>query len=183
MPGTTTISPTKTTNQLHATEARWFAVYTEYKREKLVAKMLRAKGMEVYLPLQRKTRRYPNARKVREVELPLIPCYVFVRIVRDQYVPVLETQHVLKFLKQRRDLLMVREEEIELLQMVIGEREVELEPGKLTAGTEVEIIGGELTGVRGVYLEHRSKNELTIELSGIGYLMHFQVDPKLVRAV
>lgn len=145
--------------------------------------MLRAKGVDVYLPLQRKTRRYPKARKVRRVELPLIPCYVFVRITRSAYVSVLETEYVLKFLKQRRDLLMVREEEIELLQMVIGEREVELEPGTLTEGTEVEIVGGELTGLRGVYLEHRSKNELTIELSGIGYLMHFQVDPKLVQAV
>lgn len=177
------VSSSRAVNQLHASEARWFAVYTEYKREKLVAKMLRAKGVDVYLPLQRKTRRYPKARKVRRVELPLIPCYVFVRITRSAYVSVLETEYVLKFLKQRRDLLMVREEEIELLQMVIGEREVELEPGTLTEGTEVEIVGGELTGLRGVYLEHRSKNELTIELSGIGYLMHFQVDPKLVQAV
>ena len=167
--------------QLHPTEARWFAVYTEYKREKLVAKHLRAKGIEVYLPLQKKTRRY--TRKVRQVELPLINCYIFAKIITAQYIPVLETEHVLWFLKQRRDLLMVREEEIELMKMVIGERDVLLEPGKFSEGQLVEIIGGELTGLRGYYVSTQSKKEIVIELTDIGYLLRMTVDPKNIRRV
>ena len=174
-------SESRSINQLHPTEARWFAVYTEYKREKLVAKRLQAKGIEVYLPLQKLTRRYE--RKVRRVELPLINCYVFVKITTPEYVPVLETENVLKFLKQRRDLLMVREEEIEILQRVVGEREVVLEAGTLEPGQEVEVIHGELTGLRGFYLNHKSKKQLVIELKDIGYLLRMEMDPKYVRPI
>ena len=84
-------------NHLHETEPRWFAVYTRYKREKLVAQQLRDKGIEVYLPLQHFTRRY--TRKIKKVEMPLISCYVFARITKKEYVPVLETPDVVQFVR------------------------------------------------------------------------------------
>ena len=61
-------------NHLDTSEARWFAVYARYKREKVVAQRLQEKGIECYLPLQRLTRYY--TRKVKQVELPLISGYL-----------------------------------------------------------------------------------------------------------
>ena len=66
----------ETINQLCDTEPRWFAVYTRYKREKLVLKELQRRGINAYLPLQTVTRYY--TRKVKTVHLPLISCYIFV---------------------------------------------------------------------------------------------------------
>ncbi|MGB0861772.1 MAG: transcription termination/antitermination NusG family protein, partial [Saprospiraceae bacterium] len=40
-------------NQIDKKEERWFAVYTQYKREKLVKKMLDQKGIECYLPIKK----------------------------------------------------------------------------------------------------------------------------------
>ena len=82
----------KPINQLHDTEARWFAVYTRYKREKIVRKQLSDKGIECYLPLQQFTRHY--TRKVKQVQLPLISCYIFVKICKPEYIKVLETPEV-----------------------------------------------------------------------------------------
>ncbi|MEK7255619.1 MAG: transcription termination/antitermination NusG family protein, partial [Bacteroidota bacterium] len=76
-------------SHLDGVEPKWFAVYTRYKSEKVVQRLLQNKKIESYLPLQRVTRRY--TRKIKHHDIPLISCYIFVKIVRAEYVPVLET--------------------------------------------------------------------------------------------
>ena len=86
---------------LDTEEKRWFAVYTRYKREKIVVQRLREKRIEAYVPLQELTRYY--TRKIKKVQLPLISCYVFVKITKEQYVPVLETQDIVSFIKFNKE--------------------------------------------------------------------------------
>ena len=169
-------------NHLHATEARWFAVYARYKREKLVAQRLQEKGIECYLPLQRLTRYY--TRKVKQVELPLISGYLFTRITRPEYVPVLETQDVVQFVRFSRNLISIPEQEINIIRRVVGEDiDVEVEQGTFVPGDAVEIIGGQLTGLKGTLLERRSDKNFVIELESLGYNLLMQVDPVLLRRV
>ena len=84
-------------NHLDNHEARWFAVYTRFKREKVVKRALQEKGITSYLPIQKLTRHY--TRKVKHVEMPLISCYIFTKITKKEYVRVLETQDVVNFVK------------------------------------------------------------------------------------
>ena len=63
-------------NHLNVNEAKWFAIYTNYKREKTVKKDLDAKGITAFLPIQKVIRNYASKRKT--VELPLISCYLLV---------------------------------------------------------------------------------------------------------
>ena len=161
-------------NHLHESEARWFAVYTRYKREKQVAKHLQQKGIEHYLPLQRLTRRYD--RKVKQVELPLINCYIFVRIVKSEYVPVLETQDVLQFVKFSRNLISIPPAEIDLLRRVVGElEEFEVNPAAYHPGDQVEVIGGQLTGLKGTLIEKRGQHRLIVALETLGYELNMEV--------
>ncbi len=170
------------TNQLSLDEPRWFAIYTNFKREKLVQKMLVQKGIENYLPLQKATRRY--ARKVRTVELPLISGYVFVKIVKSQYIPVLETEHVLRFIRFSKNLLAIPESEIELIKRVVGEGlEIEMEPAGYQEGDEVEIVGGNLTGLRGKLVSRDGKKKFTIELENLGYTLRLSVDAGLLHKI
>ena len=167
-------------NHLHATEARWFAVYVNYKREKQTARDLAARGIEVYVPLKSYTRVY--ASRKRTVELPLLSRYVFVRITRAQYVAVLENPHVLGFVKEQRNLRAIREEEIELLRRVAGDtRVVEVRRGQLTAGEEVELITGHLAGLRGQFVRERGKHHFIIRLESLGVHLEIGVDPADIR--
>lgn len=181
----TTAPQVQTENHLSNYEARWFAVYTNYKREKMVAKRLKSKGIEHFLPLQKFTRRY--VRKIKHVELPLINCYIFVKITKPEYISVLETENVLKFVRFRNNLISIPEREIDILRLVVGEDiEVELEQkGKdyLSIGDEVEIIGGQLTGLQGVLLEQRSGKNFVVMLDKLGYNMRMQLDPQLLRRI
>ena len=170
-------------NHLDEQEARWFAVYTRYKREKQVLKRLQEKGIETYLPLQRLKRYY--TRKVKQVELPLISCYIFTKITKSEYIPVLDTPDVVKFVRFSKNLISIPEREIRLIQRVIGEEvEIEVEPTRqMRKGDEVEIIGGRLTGLKGTLVNMDGKKHFVIELENLGYAMRMEVDPQYLQKI
>lgn len=161
---------------------RWFAVYTLHKREKLVLKRLQDKNITGYVPLLKYTRRY--TRKVKHVELPLINGYVFVKITKKDYVHVLETPDVLHYVRFNRQLVAIPDAEIHILQRVTGEGiEVDTQPlDHFQPGDEVEIIAGNLTGLRGKLLEQQHKNFL-IELTQLGLSLRIQVNARMLLKV
>lgn len=165
---------------LSSEEKRWFAVYTKFKREKLVVKQLQSKQIIAYVPLQQLTRYY--TRKIKKVELPLISCYVFVQIDQSEYVPVLETPDVVNFVKVQKDLVAIPEREINILRQIVGEGiELEVSESKVRVGQKAEIIGGRLTGLKGkVVSEHGDKN-FVIELDTLNYSLHMQVPKKYLQ--
>ncbi|RMG76207.1 MAG: UpxY family transcription antiterminator [Bacteroidetes bacterium] len=170
-------------NQLDVEEPRWFAVYTNYKREKLVHKLLDQKGIQNYLPLQKVTRRY--ARKIKTLELPLISCYIFVKIRKEEYVPVLETEHVLKFIRFSKNLIAIPESEIDIIRKVVGEGiEVEVEQtNRFEKGDEVEVVGGSLTGLRGKLIAAHGRKQFLVELDSMGYTLRMSIDGQLLQHV
>lgn len=170
------------TNQLDSCEARWFALYTPHRREKLVDKRLKEQGIISYVPLLRYTRRY--SRKVRQVELPLINGYVFAKITRNHYVPVLETPDVINFVKFNKNLIAIPDAEIKLLQRIVGEG-IDIETSPITSflpGDQVEIIAGNLTGIKGKFLKKQGKNFI-VELVNMGFALLMEVDPSLLEKV
>lgn len=170
-------------NQLHESEARWFAIYTGFRREKKVVERLEKKGIQTYLPLKHVTRRY--TRKVKHLSIPLINCYVFVHITKDQYVPILQDPDVNRFVKIAKRLIAIPEHEIQLMQRVVGEKEgVEaIDMDSWRQGDTVEVIGGELTGLKGKLVNTAGKDHLLIELQHIGVGLQMEVDRKLLRRV
>jgi len=176
-----TIANKQNINQLHATEERWFAVYTGFKREKLACKLLEKKGITSYTPLQSFTRTY--SKKTKQVTIPLISCYIFVCIPAEQYVSVLETEYILRFLKLRGDLISIPENEINILRQVVGELEVEIDTKVLHKGDQVEVIGGQLTGLKGILEEIRGEHKLIITLDTLGYDLRMEVNPLHIRKI
>ncbi len=167
-------------NHLHESDPRWFAVYTKYKREKLVQKRLEEQGITAYLPVQRLVRRYE--RKTKTVELPLISCYVFAHIIKKQYAWVLNTADVLHFVKFSQNLIAIPDREIQLLQRIaLDGVEMEVEATSFRAGEEVEIVSGNLAGVKGIFLHKERKKNFVIELGNIGYSLRMWVEPTLIK--
>ena len=56
----------------------WYALYTFPRFEKKVYKRLVERGIEAYLPLQKKLRKWKDRKKW--IEEPLIRSYIFVKI-------------------------------------------------------------------------------------------------------
>lgn len=170
-------------NHLHATEKKWFAIYTKYKCEKYVVDQLSKKQIEAYIPLLKTTKKY--TRKIKTYELPLINCYAFVNITKDQYVKVLETEYVMKFIKQRKHLISIPEDEILLLKKIVGEFQEDLSicPSDYNIGQPVEVIGGSLTGLKGHLIEIRNKKEFVVHLDHIGIQLRININPSQLRSI
>ncbi len=163
-------------NDLHATQPRWFAVHTRSKSEKFVQRMLEKKGIHAYLPLQKFMRKYVRTKRL--VEKPLITCYVFVQIIKGQYLPVLETENVSGFVKFSKNLISIPEAEIDIIRRVTMEDglDVAAVAGDFEAGDLVEIAGGTLIGLKGRVIKKEGRRQFQIELASLGLNLLISVD-------
>jgi transcription antitermination factor NusG len=169
-------------SHLDINKSKWFAVYTKYKSEKFVQQRLDNKGIEAYVPLLHYTRRY--SKKVKQVQIPLISCYVFVKIKQPDYVRVLETEHVVFFLKMNGELISIPEKEMELMKWVVGEKAVvEVVEGGFVKGVEVEVVSGNLTGLKGKILQQKNKKFFSVELKSMGYNLVVDVAQELLQRI
>ena len=157
----------QTINHLNDHEKKWFAIYTKFRAEKFVAQVLNSKNIDCYLPLKPITKKY--ARKIVHREIPLINCYLFVQIYKNQYTQTLDTPHVIKFIKQGKDLISIPQEEINIIKRICGEFiDIELAEKPIVVGQKVEIASGPLAGIKGYVLEKLGKRNFYVELETIG---------------
>lgn len=158
----------------------WYAIHTKFKCEKYVARQLRAKGLDAYVPLLKRTKQY--VRKVKTYEIPLITCYVFVRMDYDDRVSVLETPYVHGFLSIGGHVTAIPDQEIELMKRVVGEiGEVSATPIAWEDGDPVEVISGNLTGLTGKIVSRKGKRDFLVELETLGYQLNVRIDESLLR--
>jgi len=167
-------------NHLSSDESKWFAVYTKYKCEKYVVEHLTQKGIGAYVPLISCSKQYASRKKTYEV--PLINSHIFVKIRKEDYIRVLQTEYVITFIKQRKNLISIPEREMDLLKMVVGEMQ-NVVAGELnySIGDEVEVIGGNLTGIRGRLIEENGKNKFVVELITLGMQLSMIIDKSNLR--
>src|SRR6185369_14563329 len=96
----------------------WYALHVRSQHEKIVASTLRGKGYEQFLPLYRTKHRWSDRMKV--IERPLFPGYVFCRFDLQKRLPILVTPGVLLIVGVRKTPLPVVESEISALQSIVN---------------------------------------------------------------
>lgn len=177
------VKPFDHESHLDDIEPRWFAIRTRFKSEKLAHKQLVSRQIEAYLPIRHLLRRY--GRKKREIDLPLINNFVFVKIVKKDYLTVLQTEYVNGFLKLGHNLLSIPEEQIELIRRLLGENmDVEVvESQGLEKGDWVEVTMGPLLGMQGKLVQIKGKEKVLVELINSGYSLEISIDNQLLRRV
>lgn len=169
-------------DHISPTEKKWFAVYTRYRAEKFVCERLTKKGIENYVPLLKYTRVY--TRKKKQVELPLISCYIFVHITKDEYLKVLQTENVISFLKIRGAMISIPQNEIDIMRWVVGEELVEkVHNGPLEKGMKVEVVSGNLTGIKGTVIKRKSKKYVQVALNSLGYTLDLNISEDMLQKV
>lgn len=152
----------------------WYAVYTRSRHEKKVAGGLKDKDIEVFLPLRSVINRWKDRRK--EVQLPLFSGYVFVRIVPEQKIPVLQTAGVVTLVGNGSDPMPIPEEQIESIQKLVNSG-IRYDPYPyLKEGMRVFIKRGPLKGMEGVLIEKRKKHLLVLSVDLIQQSAVLQVD-------
>lgn len=169
-------------NHLNETEARWFAVRTKYKHEKKAFELLQRNHIEVYLPLKKLTKRYE--RKIRYVQIPLIHSFVFIKIVKKQYLKVLQNEYIIDFVKFGKNLIAIPDSHIQLLNHLTSEGiSLEVEPCEFREGVKVQVIKGILLGTEGRLVNFKGKKRLEIELSNFEYSLLVEIDDSILKII
>lgn len=154
--------------------ANWFAAYTNSHHEKRVASHFAERQIESFLPLYATRHRWKN-RCEMNLELPLFPNYVFVRIDPRERVRVLEVPGVLSLVGFGRTLAPLPDFEIEALRSGLGQRNIEPHP-YLVIGERVRIKRGPMTGMEGVLVRKKSNFRVVLALDVIMRCVAVEVD-------
>ncbi|MCK9559053.1 MAG: UpxY family transcription antiterminator [Candidatus Marinimicrobia bacterium] len=156
----------------------WYAVYTKPRHEKKVDELLREQKIECYLPLVSQEHHWTQRKK--EVEVPLIRGYVFVRIQLEQMLYVLQTYGVVRFVMFSKELAVVPDFQIEALKRFL-EGGFTLAPiNYMQIGQLVEVIDGPLKGVIGKIQNINNQDKFVLALDAVQAAYTIQVDPLIL---
>jgi transcription antitermination factor NusG len=156
-------------------EANWYVAYVVARHEKAVAGQLVRRSVESFLPLYH-TVHYWKKRRA-EVELPVFPSYLFVRIPAAERLRVLEVPGVVHIVTCHGAPVALPEEEIENLRTALQLRRSEPCP-YLAAGRRVRIHAGPLQGLEGVVLRQNSKTRIIVSVDLIQRSLSIEVRPE-----
>ena len=158
----------------------WYAVRTRSRSEKWVVRQLEEKNIESWIPLKWSVRKYPG--RVRKTQIPLINGYVFVHITPDKFARILETEGVFGFVQFASEIPTVPTGQIELLKYITGENmEITMTDQVMERGDQVEIIGGELTGLSGELVEFKGKHRVLMRMENVGLSFFIEVPRARLR--
>jgi transcription antitermination factor NusG len=141
-------------------EARWYAASTAPCREKRVLDHLAVRQIESFLPLYLSSRQWKNGCRV-ELERPLFPGYVFVRMPATQRIRVLEVPSVLSIVSRGREPEPLDDDAIAALRTALSHRNVEPHP-YLVTGERVFISAGPFVGMSGVVVRRKGSVRVVI---------------------
>lgn len=159
----------------------WYAVHTRHQHEKMVARMLTNKGFEVFLPLYTETRQWRD--RVKNVELPLFSCYVFLRGDLDRRLPIVTTPGVHGLVSSAGKLAGIPEEEIQAVRSVI-ENHINVEPHPfLRCGDVVRVKSGALAGLEGLLVRKKGQTRLIISVTLLERSVAAEVDACTVERI
>jgi len=155
-------------------ELHWYAAYTCANHEKRVAEQLVGRSVECFLPLYQSVRRWKDRRV--QLQLPLFPGYVFVRLaLRDRF-QVLQAPGIVKLVGFGGTPAPLREEEINTLRTSLGSG-VRAEPHPyLMVGHRVLVNSGPFQGMHGILVRKKNRVRVVISLDLIMRSVAFETD-------
>lgn len=163
-------------------EKQWYAVYTTYRHEKRVADHFANRGIEHYLPLYCAHSRWKDG-SGSALDLPLFPCYVFVRIAREERIPVLQVPGALWMVGNAgSEPTPLPELEIETLRTALDSKRAEPHP-YLSAGQRVRIRGGMFAGLEGILARRKNSLHVIITLELIMQSIAIEVSPDDLESI
>src|SRR5215468_11632538 len=95
----------------------WYALHVKSRFEKVVARNLRGKGYQEFLPAYKRANRWSD--RIKEIELPLFPGYVFCRFNAFDRLPILTIPGVNSVVSIGKKLIPIDEPELDAVRSVL----------------------------------------------------------------
>jgi transcription antitermination factor NusG len=146
----------------HAAE-KWFAIRVKSRCEKIAASMAQNRGFEEFLPLYQSRHRWSD--RVKSVELPLFPGYIFCRLNPDHRLPLLTIPGVLHLVGIGKTPAPIEDAEIAAIQSAVRSG-LSAEPWSfLEVGQRVRLEDGPLVGLEGILIEANEEQRIVVSVT------------------
>jgi transcription antitermination factor NusG len=160
-------------------ELPWFAVHVRTRHETAIASFLDAKGYEQFVPLYKFKKRWSD--RVKVLEAPLFPGYLFCRFDPQFRLPILKTPGVIQIIGYNRIPTPIDETEISAIQTVI-ESGLQTQPWPfLEVGERVRIGSGSLRGLDGIVVKMKENHRLVVSVTLLRRSVAVEIDSSLVE--
>ena len=159
----------------------WYAVRVRSNFERNVSTVLDHKGVEQFLPTYRSRRVWTD--RVKTVDVPLFPGYVFCRIPLDERNRVVTTDGVVGFVGAGRLPIPVSNMEIEAIRTLV-QAQAPAQPWPfLKIGQTVRIGHGSLAGIEGILVRVKNSWRLVVSVTLLERSVAVEIDAAYVSPV
>lgn len=165
----------------HNNSYHWYAVRVRSQHEDVVARHLRVRGLESFLPLYKQLHRWSD--RFKEVELPLFPGYVFCQFDAANRLPVLTIPGVVHIVGAGKNPLPIDEDEIAAIQAAVKSGFPTHPCTFLQLGEKVRIEYGPLCGIEGILSGFRGHQRLVLSITLLQRSVAVEIDGEWVRPV
>jgi transcription antitermination factor NusG len=159
----------------------WYAVYTRHQHEKTVAGALARRGVDVFLPLYTERSRWAD--RIKILQKPLFPCYVFVHADSNNRLDIQQTPGVYYLVGGSTGPAPILADEIAAIRSALaGPLLVEPYPF-LSVGDWVRVKAGPLAGVEGILVRKKNTERLILSVEILQKSVAVDLDGSLVERV
>ncbi len=163
-------------------EKRWYALYTKSRSEKKAYKELVEKGIETYLPLEKKLKIWSDRKKW--IDEPFIKSYIFVKTTEIELQRALNTPGVVTVIRFSGKPAPVQEKEIQIIQSVLSSDEsYEITADTFDIGEKVKVEHGSLKNLEGELVHHLNKYKVLVRIASINQNILIRINPSYLKKV
>jgi transcription antitermination factor NusG len=141
----------------------WYALQVRTRKEAYVASQIQGQGFECLLPTYKSIRKWSD--RVKELEQPLFPGYLFCRFDFQNRRSVITTPGVLQIVGFGRTATPVSDEEIRGLQLAASSDMPKQPWPYLEIGQRVQVIYGTLTGLEGILVNVKGNHRVVLSVT------------------
>lgn len=152
----------------------WYALHVRTRFEKVVARNLRGKGYEEFLPLYSRTNQWSD--RVKQIELPLFPGYVFCRFNANDRLPILTVPGVNAIVGIGKTLVPVEPSELNAIRAVLQSGTFCEPVPYLEVGQRVQVESGPLAGTEGLVVMVKNTYRLVISVNMLQRSVAVEID-------
>ena len=154
---------------------RWFALRVKSRCEKVVATIAQNKGFEGFLPFYQSRRRWSDRLKL--VELPLFPGYVFCRLDQHHRLPLLTIPGVLHLVGSGKIPTPIDDREVAAIQRAVRSGLLTEPYPFLEVGQRVRLEDGPLAGLEGIFVGTSKQQRIIVSLALLKRSVAVAIEP------
>ena len=160
-------------------EYKWYALYINRHHERKVCDWISNMGIDTLLPIRNIKKIWSD--RIKIIEEPLFPSYLFVMASCLEYFEILNHPSVVKYVSFGGNPAIIPEDQIEALK-IITTSNIDVEPSAsdFSEGEKVVITEGPLKGTKCELIRCNGKKRFKLRMDQIGYSLSISISKENV---